>query len=90
MSRMSRIHDDYLDPDKHLWPQHEEPDMIEFHVSAHETYKSQDGDEMPILEAQAMQDQTTAEKVFDRLVLKYEADIAVGDVYIQLVARKPQ
>lgn len=29
MSRMSRIHDDYLDPDRHLWPESGDEDPCE-------------------------------------------------------------
>ena len=58
--------------------------MIEFVVTAWEV----GGDEFQ--EKQVIQDHTTAQKVFDRFVVKYEADIAVGDVSIQLTARKPQ
>ena len=62
--------------------------MIEFHISAHDTYRT--GDTASITDVSTTPDQTTAQLIFDRLVLKYEADIAVGDMFVQIVARKPQ
>ena len=60
--------------------------MIEYNISAWKT----GGDKSKPEASHTGSSQTTAELTFARWSLKYEAEIATGEMFVQLVARKPQ